>query len=1041
MIFLFLSIGIKEPLNRETMDSLSIFSDREFIEKQIEVFALHPDHLRHFGPNRKSPLLRSRQKSVLQSYRKTRVGSVDTIRIAAIRVEFLPDTTSLTTGNGRFILIGSGNICDTTFDTTLIDGKVKIDTLITRNLTYDPPHDFTYFNRLLEALHNYYWKVSYNKLWLEWEVFPSQIDSGYQLPYEMSYYGDPKYFVLGFFKLLRDAVLCADNSVDFSDFDIVIVFHAGAPWQTDLRGDSPYDIYAGYGSEMHKVFGSYLIVDGDTIDEGIIMPETGFQDGVASYLQGSLCHEFGHALGLFDLYDVSGKSIGMGGWALMGTGNWNVGGLVPPRMCAYNRVKLGFDEPYLIDKNATSLPIKWTGSFDSSTPKIYKIPINAEEYFLIENRFAYVNPDTFHYVLPCTTNLDSNGYRVWKDNVLVNIDDYESSLPLPFNSGGLAIWHIDEEKIGIAESLNMVNVGSPKGIDLEEGDGIQDFEKSLSKIQNINAAFYGSQLDVYSLKGYNYEFSSKTDPSSCDNLGNWTGIIISNISSPDTIMFFDVFFNRIVSGFPKKFGDRMDVISPQDLNGSIYIGDMGGRIYRANPDDTLFKMCEIEDSIYKDSTYTTPLLSDITGDGEVEIFDMTIKGKIFLYDLYERKLLDSMRVRGEIYGNASAYDLLPGGGKEVLFGTSYGELHLLKWDGNKLLEAEGFPVYVGDWLVATPLVIGSSIYVLPASGVLLKISKEGKIIWRRGKECVSYSLSSPVAGDLDRDGIMEIICSTGAKKVFCVDTLGVIEWERNLPAKTYFSTPGLGDIDGDGFLEVVLADSANIFALNRNGALLNNFPIKIHFSTQPQSSIVLADVSGDSLLDIVFGSPDGGVFAFNGEGKKVAEFPFGVGKITYSTPLVCDMNGDGRSELFIGSSSGWLYGWETDGFYRKDGWNRIYFNNDHQSVFPDSFLPENFQKEKGIGIEEFYVYPSPIRRGEEAYIRFTLGSHSSNVIIRIYSLSGRLVTEKRIKGNSGQNEVRIDEELTKEANGIYVATINVDDKCFRKIKFGLLNRF
>jgi M6 family metalloprotease-like protein len=1041
LILLILSIVIQDPLtNGVLIDSLNKFIMPHFIEKQAEFYNMHPDHLKYFGPKRKFRAEKSESQKIRKSYRKLRADGVDTIRIAAIRVEFLEDTTSLTTGNGRFNLEGFGNVCDTTYDTTELGTGILVDTLIGRSLRYDPPHDLTYFNRLMEFLHNYYWKVSYGKLWIEWEVLPPTGDSGYSLPHEMKYYGDLQYFVLGFFKLLRDAVEVADYDADFSNFDQIIVFHAGAPWQTD-RGDSPYDIICAQGQGMHELFGSYLIADGDTIDAGVMMPETNMQDSQTAYMQGTLCHEFGHSLGLFDLYDVTYETMGMGGWALMGTGNWNEIGLIPPRLCAYNRIELGFDRPHLIDRVSTSCPIKWAGSMDSTTPKIYKIPVNKDEYFLIENKFTYLNPDTAKYVDPCTTKVDSNGFRVWKDNVLVNIDDYEISLPPEINNGGLAIWHIDERKIAEMEEYNMVNVGSPKGVDLEEADGIQDFEKHIYTLQNWDAARYGSQLDIFFEEGFNSEFSHTTDPSTHDNFGNWTGVTISNISSPDTIMYFDVSFYRSLADFPKKFAGRMDVISPQNVNSTIYTGDMWGGVYSVNPDDTLFRMVEIDSVAYKDSTYTSPLITDVTGNGGLEIFDMTIKGRVFLYDISSDSILDSLSVTGDIYGNASAADILPGGGKEIMFGTSASELHLLRWDGNSLIEADGFPLYVGDWLVTTPLVIGDYIYILPADGTLLKVSNVGEIIWRRGEEHVSYSLSSPVAGDIDRDGVKEILCSAGSKVIFVVDTTGEVEWSRDLPAKTYFSTPALGDINGDGYLEVVLADSSNVFALNRNGVLLDNFPIKIHLSEQTQSSIILSDVSGDSLLDIIFGSPDGGVFAYNGEGQKVIEFPFATGERSYSTPLVVDMNGDGHSELFIGSRDGWLYGWETDGYYRSDGWNRFCFNNDHQSVFPDALLPAEFDEESEPAIEEFYIYPSPVRGGDEAHVRFVLSSSAEDVVVRIYSLSGSLVTEKRVTGFFGPNDVRVDRELADEANGVYIATIEVDNDIFDKFKFGLLNDF
>ena len=56
---------------------------------------------------------------------------------------------------------------------------------------------------------------------------------------------------------------------------------------------------------------------------------------------GVLAHETGHALGLPDLYDYDGSSLGIGAWGLMGTGSH--GALhSPARMSAWSREKLGW---------------------------------------------------------------------------------------------------------------------------------------------------------------------------------------------------------------------------------------------------------------------------------------------------------------------------------------------------------------------------------------------------------------------------------------------------------------------------------------------------------------------------------------------------------------------------------------------------------------------------------------------------------------------------------------------------------------------------
>jgi len=53
-------------------------------------------------------------------------------------------------------------------------------------------------------------------------------------------------------------------------------------------------------------------------------------------------HEFGHLLGLPDLYDYSGNSNGVGFYSLMGAGSWGSKGAIPVHMDAWSKYVLGF---------------------------------------------------------------------------------------------------------------------------------------------------------------------------------------------------------------------------------------------------------------------------------------------------------------------------------------------------------------------------------------------------------------------------------------------------------------------------------------------------------------------------------------------------------------------------------------------------------------------------------------------------------------------------------------------------------------------------
>ncbi|MEO8159337.1 MAG: M6 family metalloprotease domain-containing protein, partial [Betaproteobacteria bacterium] len=60
---------------------------------------------------------------------------------------------------------------------------------------------------------------------------------------------------------------------------------------------------------------------------------------------GVFAHEFGHVLGLPDLYDTSYRSEGVGEWCLMGAGSWGGGGAKPTRMSCWCLSKLGWITP------------------------------------------------------------------------------------------------------------------------------------------------------------------------------------------------------------------------------------------------------------------------------------------------------------------------------------------------------------------------------------------------------------------------------------------------------------------------------------------------------------------------------------------------------------------------------------------------------------------------------------------------------------------------------------------------------------------------
>jgi len=78
-----------------------------------------------------------------------------------------------------------------------------------------------------------------------------------------------------------------------------------------------------------------------------------------------------------------------------------------------------------------------------------------------------------------------------------------------------------------------------------------------------------------------------------------------------------------------------------------------------------------------------------------------------------------------------------------------------------------------------------------------------------------------------------------------------------------------------------------------------------------RSAPAIANLSGDDSLEIVFGSDDGGVYAYNYLGNQLWVFET-LGEVR-SAPTIADVDADGVNEVIVGSEEGTLYVIKNDG--------------------------------------------------------------------------------------------------------------------------------
>jgi len=495
------------------------------------------------------------------------------VRIAAIRVSFIADDSPGTTGNGSFMLNAPIDTC----------GRYTIDPV---------PHDRSYFESQLVAVNNYFRSVSYGKFGLDLDqsiVFPLSDENSYVLPKTMDYYhpyNQTDIHDQRVTELFRDALETAynDDEIDFSNFDHVVIFHAGIGQDFSLPflDPTPEDIPSTFIDDdmLQEFVGGMLQFGTVTINQGIILPETQnhlfYQESENIFLDaeepcdyqygltGTFALMLGFAIGLPPLWDTNSGQSGIGIFGLMDQGSNNGRGLIPAPPDAWSRKFAGWESPLI------AMPSKMINLPSRSENNLVQIPINETEYFLIENRTNWYRGnmyiDSTRYLIyenteryPPFVEVLFDSVAVEKDvnGVVTAIPDYDLGLP----ASGLLIWHIDENIIFSGIDNYLVNGDRlNRGVDLEEADGAQDIGfPSIFLFSDPSAGYFG---DIWfkgnpeyervnpSMEGLAPEFGTFTYPSTVSNEGASTFITIGDISVQADTMSFTISSSLLADGFP-----------------------------------------------------------------------------------------------------------------------------------------------------------------------------------------------------------------------------------------------------------------------------------------------------------------------------------------------------------------------------------------------------------------------------------------------------------------------------------------------------------
>jgi immune inhibitor A len=377
--------------------------------------------------------------------------------------------------------------------------------------TYDPP-DFqsTLFGTGTNSMKDYYTEVSYGAF----SVAPgsSGVTGWYTAAGTHAYYGEND--ASGYDKhpaeLVIETVTAADAAVDFSEYDsdgdcyvdAVVIIHQGSGEEaagpaSDIwshQWDLASAAYFGDGTGVYTTNDDAACGD-IKIKDYVIQPEK-LYNGIQTV--GVFAHEYGHVLGLPDLYDIDYSSNGIGYWGLMSGGAWGYVsrlGDSPAHLSAWCKYMLGWVDPVTVTTRMANETIDPA----ATNADVYRFfpdnQTNSQEYYLIENR-QHIG--------------------------------FDSGLP----GTGLAIWHIDEGMASLNNLDNSQECASPSDcsdthyrVSLVQADGYLDLERGYN---------VGDSGDLYPGASGNTEFSSTSIPASSLYDGSQSHVDISDITQSGT---------------------------------------------------------------------------------------------------------------------------------------------------------------------------------------------------------------------------------------------------------------------------------------------------------------------------------------------------------------------------------------------------------------------------------------------------------------------------------------------------------------------------
>ncbi len=312
---------------------------------------------------------------------------------------------------------------------------------------------------------------------------------------------------------------------------------------------------------------------------------------------------------------------------------------------------------------------------------------------------------------------------------------------------------------------------------------------------------------------------------------------------------------------------------------------------------------------------------------------------------------------GRIRAALTVGDINNDGRLEIIVADELGVIYVYNTDGTEFLDGDANP---GTHGVFFRLPAGAVLhYSSPALGDLDSDGMKEIVVGSQSDEVyaidqdatvlpgwpfstVSDVGSSVAIGDIDNNGDLEVVAFEYSGGVYGINHDGTSKFFQFVSNSLFFGpSPILADIDGNGTLETIVPSSnRSIYVFDHNGNSMPGFPQVYATLLFTESSAIAGDIDGDSSPDIVLGDETQFIDAWKSDGTSVAGFPLGIDDAMRGMPSMADIDLDGDIELVASTWGKSVYVWDFPAPYDPANieWSGFQGNRHNDGLYGSEYV-------------------------------------------------------------------------------------------------------